>query len=365
VTEALQHTPLHARHVAAGARMVPFDGFEMPVMYSSILEEHRAVRSAAGLFDVSHMGELRLRGPDAAVLAQRVFTNDVAGMQDGQVRYGLLCLPGGGVVDDVTLFRVAERDWLFCVNASNIAADLAWLREVHAASGLRCEIHDESPGTALLALQGPAALEIAARALPGSGPAPRRWRFARVALGADAIWLSRTGYTGEDGYEIFAPAVRATELWDRLREAGGERLQPAGLGARDTLRTEMGYPLYGHELDRQTNPLEAGLERFVASEREFMGSEALAEVRRRGPARRLIGLVLSPGPVARPGAPIHTGAGSGVVTSGTFAPSVERSIAIGYVPARAACPGESAQVEIRGRRVDARITETPFYRRKR
>jgi aminomethyltransferase len=365
VSQPLQHTPLHARHVAAGARMVPFAGFEMPVLYSSILEEHRAVRSAAGVFDVSHMGELRLRGPDAAALAQRVFTNDVAGMQDGQVRYGLWCLPGGGVVDDVTLYRVAERDWLFCVNASNIAADLEWLREVHASSGLRVEIHDESDATALLALQGPAALDIAARALPGTGPAPRRWRFAQASLGADVICLSRTGYTGEDGYEIFAPAARAAELWDRLLETGGAALRPAGLGARDTLRTEMGYPLYGHELDRDTNPLEAGLERFVASDREFVGSEALAEVRRRGPSRRLVGLVLNPGPVARPGAPIHTREGDGIVTSGTFAPSVERSIAIGYVPARAARPGESAQVEIRGRRIDARITETPFYRRKR
>jgi aminomethyltransferase len=361
----LQHTPLHSRHVTAGARMVPFAGFDMPVMYSSILEEHRAVRGSAGLFDVSHMGELRLRGRDSAALAQRLFTNDVAGMQDGQVRYGLLLLPGGGAVDDVTLYRVGERDWLFCVNASNIAADLAWLREVHAGSGLQCEIADESEATALLAVQGPAALEISARALSVLGPPPRRWRFARARLGADEIWLSRTGYTGEDGYEILAPAARAGELWDRLREAGGERLVPAGLGARDTLRTEMAYPLYGHELDRETNPLEAGLERFVAFDRAFVGSETLAEVRRREPARRLVGLLLEPGPVARANAPIHTPEGAGRVTSGTYAPSVERSIAIGYVPARAARPGERVQVEIRGRRIEACITETPFYRRKR
>ena len=360
----LQHTPLHSRHVAAGARMVPFAGYDMPVMYTSILEEHRAVRSSAGLFDVSHMGEVRLRGRDAAALAQRLFTNDVAGMEDGQVRYGLLCLPEGGAVDDVTLYRTAERDWLFCINASNIAADLAWMREVHAASGLQCEIADESDATALLALQGPEARAIAAAALP-SGPAPRRWHFAPMRLGADEIQLSRTGYTGEDGYEIFAPAARAAELWDRLREAGGEGLVPAGLGARDTLRTEMGYPLYGHELDRQTNPIEAGLERFVAFERDFVGSAALAELRRSGPARRLVGLLLDAGPVARAGAAIHTEAGTGSVTSGTYAPSVERSIAIGYVPARAARAGGNVQVEIRGRRFDARITDTPFYRRKR
>ncbi|HXZ85448.1 MAG TPA: glycine cleavage system aminomethyltransferase GcvT [Myxococcota bacterium] len=364
MTEALAHTPLHSRHLAAGARMVPFAGFDMPVLYGSILEEHRAVRRSAGLFDVSHMGEVRLRGRDAAALAQRLFTNDVAGMQDGQVRYGLFCLESGGVVDDVTLYRVGADDWLFCVNASNIAGDLAWLRLVHARSDLDCAIEDQSERTALLAIQGPAALEIAAAALPGSGPAPRRWRFARVALGSGELWLSRTGYTGEDGYEIFAPAAQAGELWDRLREAGGERLALAGLGARDTLRTEMGYPLYGHELDRDTNPHEAGLERFVAFERDFVGSAALAALRRSGPARRLVGLLLEAGPVARPGAPIRTAEGDGRVTSGTFAPSVERSIAIGYVPARAARAGERVQVEIRGRRIDARITEFPFYRKR-
>jgi aminomethyltransferase len=361
----LQQTPLHGRHVAAGARMVPFAGFDMPVVYTSILEEHRAVRSAAGLFDVSHMGELRLRGRDAAALAQRLFTNDVGGMEDGQVRYGMLCLPDGGAVDDVTLYRVGPEDWLFCVNASNVASDLEWMREVHTHSGLQCEVSDESAATALLAIQGPAALGITARALPGSGAAPRRWHFHRVSLGAHEIWLSRTGYTGEDGYEIFLPAARAGELWDRLLEAGAGQLVPAGLGARDTLRTEMGYPLYGHELDRQTNPIEAGLERFVALERTFVGRDALADVQRRGPERRLVGLLPEGGPVARSGADIHTSAGTGRVTSGTWAPSVERSIAIGYVPARAARAGERVQVEIRGRRVDARITETPFYRRKR
>jgi len=365
MSAALRQTPLHARHVAAGARMVPFAGFDMPVMYSSILEEHRAVRSRAGLFDVSHMGEVRLVGPDAATLAQRLFTNDVAGMEDGQVRYGLLCLPDGGVVDDVTLYRIGPDEWLFCINASNIATDLAWLREVHAASGLRCEIRDESDATALLAIQGPAALAIAARALPPGAPRPGRWRFARIRLDADELWLSRTGYTGEDGYEIFLPGVRALQLWDRLFEVGGTELCAAGLGARDTLRTEMAYPLYGHELDRTTNPLEAGLERFVAAERAFVGSDALAAIRQQGPARRLVGLLLDAGPVARAGAPIHTAAGSGTVTSGTFAPSIERSIAIGYVPARAAGVEQRAQVEIRGRRIDARITETPFYRRKR
>jgi len=345
--------------------MVPFAGFDMPVMYASILEEHRAVRRSAGLFDVSHMGELRLVGPDAAALAQRLFTNDVSGMQDGQVRYGLLCLPDGGAVDDVTLYRIEAREWLFCVNASNITSDLDWMREIHSHSNLACEIRDESEATALLALQGPAALAIARRALPETGAAPRRWHFSRERWAEDEIWLSRTGYTGEDGYEIFLPAERAGELWDRLRETGADELALAGLGARDTLRTEMGYPLYGHELDRQTNPLEAGLERFVAPERKFIGSTALAEIRRLGPVRRLVGLVLESGPVARPGAPILTPAGEGIVTSGTFAPSVERSIAIGYVPARAARPGELVQVQIRGRRVDARITGTPFYRRKR
>ena len=359
-----QRTPLHARHREAGARMMPFAGFEMPVSYSSIVAEHRAVRASAGIFDVSHMGEIRLRGAAAGELAQRLFSNDVSGMEPGRVRYGLLCLPDGGVVDDVTLYRVSDSELFFCVNASNIAGDLAWMREVRDESGLDCELIDESSGTALLAVQGPDARAIVASLRPADADAPRRWRFVAGEVSGVEVQLSRTGYSGEDGYEIYAPAERAAELWDRLIEAGAGRLAPAGLGARDTLRTEMGFPLYGHELDRRTTPLEAGLERFLALDREFIGREALTAQAESGPDRRLVGLLMEGRAVAREGYPIHTSAGTGSVTSGTFGPSIERSIALGYVPAEESASGTRVEIEVRGRRVAGQVTGIPFYRRK-
>jgi aminomethyltransferase len=367
VTEAgapLARTPLWSRHHDAGAKLVPFAGWEMPVSYSSILDEHRAVRSSAGLFDVSHMGEIRLRGPGALELAQTLFTNDVAGAELGRVRYGLLCLESGGVVDDVTLYRTGQSDVLLCVNASNIAADRDWIREVHARTRSRCEIVDESDATALLAIQGPAALEIVAKLLPAGFVRPRIWHFAETRLGSIAVMLSRTGYTGEDGYEIFVDAAHAGALWDLLRESAGARLTPAGLGARDTLRTEAALPLYGHELDREHDPIEAGLERFVAFGKGFTGEAALRRRADGGLARRLVGLVLEGRQVARPGFRIASARGDGVVTSGTFAPTVDRSIALGYAPAGLTA-GERLHVEIRGKLLPCEVVATPFYRRKR
>ncbi len=359
----LRRTPLWSRHVEAGARMVAFAGFDMPVVYASIKDEHRAVRTRAGLFDVSHMGEVRLRGPAALELGQRLFTNDVAGTGIGRVRYGLLCVENGGVVDDITLYRAGERELLLCINASNIAADLAWLREVHAKSRLDCEILDESDATGLLALQGPEAPAIVARLAPAGMKAPKRWHFAHAEIAGIPVLLSRTGYTGEDGYEIFAPAARTGALWDALREAGGDALALAGLGARDTLRTEMAYPLYGHELDLEHDPIEAGLERFVAFGRGFIGETALrSHVARGGPSRTLVGLVLEGRQVARPGFRIETPDGDGVVTSGTFGPSVDGAIALGYVPAKFAA-GANLHVEIRGKRVACKVVSTPFYKR--
>ena len=362
--ELLRRTPLYARHREAGAQIAPFAGFEMPVRYGSILEEHRAVRSSAGLFDVSHMGEIRLRGPGASKLAQRVFTNDVCRMTVGRVRYGLLCAEDGGVVDDATLYRVAEDELLFCVNAATTQADLEWILEARRRSGLACEVIDESPATALLAVQGPRAVDIVGRLLDDREPTPRRWRFRAVSIAGVPAQLSRTGYTGEDGYEIYLPNERAVELWDALLRAGGPALRPIGLGARDTLRTEQAYPLYGHELDRSRNPLEAGLERFVAFGKGFIGEAALERARRDGPAQRLVGLLLDSRRVARPGCPIVGDEAVGTITSGTFAPSIERSIAIGYVPARCAIPGVQLQIEIRGQLVPCEVTETPFYVRK-
>jgi aminomethyltransferase len=345
--------------------MVDFAGWDLPVLYTGVLDEHRAVRERAGLFDVSHMGELRLLGSGALAFAQRTFTNDALGMSDGQVRYGLVCRPDGGVIDDVTLYRRSERDLFLCVNASNTANVRAWLEQALAQERPACELRDESDATALLAVQGPEARALVHRLCRDAEPRVGRWRFEERLLAGIPVVLSRTGYTGEDGYEIYAPADRAASLWDALREAAGDALALAGLGARDTLRTEMGYPLYGHELDLEHDPLEAGLERFVAFGRGFIGEDALARRRVAGPERRLVGLLLEGRQAARPGAPILDDAPVGVVTSGTFAPTVERAIAIGYVPARCARPGTRLAVEVRGRRLPCEVTRTPFLHRKR
>jgi aminomethyltransferase len=318
------------------------------------------VRSSAGIFDVSHMGEIRLRGRDAERLAQRLFTNDVAGTPHGGVRYGFLCAEDGGVVDDVTLYRIGPAELLFCVNAATASADLEWIRSVAARGRFDCEVIDESDATALLAVQGPEARAHVHRLL-ADAPRPGRWKFAAARFAGAEIWLSRTGYTGEDGYEIFLPNACAEPLWDALCAAG---VRPIGLAARDTLRTEMGYSLYGHELDPSTNPLEAGLERFVALGRGFIGEEALLEIQKRGPARRIIGLLLEGRVVARPGTPILRDGPIGTVTSGTFGPSIERSIAIGYVPAELASAGNRLAVEIRGREVACEVAQLPFFHRK-
>ena len=356
-----RRTPLFEHHARAGARLVPFAGWQMPVLYTSIVAEHLAVRGAAGLFDVSHMGEIRLRGPDAVALAQRLFSNDVAGTGPGRVRYGVLCREDGGVIDDVTLYRVADDELLFCVNAANTTADLAWFQRIRQESGLDCELSDESDQTALLAIQGPRALAIAQRVVEDDEPPPRRWRFREARAAGAPVWLSRTGYTGEDGYEIYAPAERAGALWEALLTAGAGELVPAGLGARDTLRTEMAYPLYGHELDLAHDPLEAGLERFLAFGAGFIGEETLKAARERGPERRLVGLRVEGRAVPRSGYAICDGTQIGVVTSGTFSPSVERSIAIGYVPAAYAEPGKRVYVDVRGRAIPGRVAPTPFY----
>ncbi len=360
----LARTPLHAWHVEAGARMVPFAGFEMPLVYSSILEEHRHVRARVGLFDVSHMGELRLSGPDAARLAQRVFSNRVDTLKPGGVRYGVFCTPEGGVIDDATLYCIGPEEYLFCVNAATAADDFAWFTKVHGELAASCALRDETARTALIAIQGPEACEIAHRVLGAKGPRPRRWRFAETSFQGAPLLLSRTGYTGEDGYEIYLPAEQALSLWSALIDASRGAAHPIGLAARDTLRTEMAYSLYGHELDRSIDPLKADLARFVSFGTGFIGEEALMRVRDSGPEQRRVGLILAGRQVARPGTAILAEQIIGQVTSGTFGPSIERSIAIGYVPAQYAAPGTQLGVEIRGRRIPCEVTETPFYSRK-
>ena len=359
----LRRTPLAETHRRLGARMVEFAGFEMPVQYRSILEEHAAVRERAGLFDVSHMGQIHLRGPQAVAAAERLVSCPVASLRPGRVRYGLLCNEAGGVVDDVTVYRLAEDALFFCVNAANLEKDARWIGD--HAGGARVE--DRSDATGLLALQGPASLAVLERAGGPSMASLRRFRFVEGAVAGVPTLISRTGYTGSDGFELYCAADDAVALWDALLEAGrGAGLVPVGLGARDTLRLEAALPLYGHELDDDTTPLEAGLDRFVDLDGgSFLGVEALRRQRAAGVARRLVGFELEERGVARAGyALLHGGAEVGRVTSGAPSPTLGKSIGLGYVPAALAPVGTQLGVRIRDQEVRARVVPTPFVGRR-
>lgn len=342
--------------------MVEFAGWEMPLRYSGVIEEHNAVRERAGLFDISHMGEIEVRGGCALDACQRVTTNDVRRLQDGEAQYTLLCRPNGGVVDDVILYRFSARRLLFCVNAANRKAVAAWLEE-HAGDA---ETLDRSDEYAQLALQGPRATTVLGRLTALALDRVRPFAFLEGPVaGQDAV-VARTGYTGEDGWEIYCEPPKATSLWQALLEAGrGDGLVPAGLGARDTLRLEAALPLYGHELSPATTPLEAGLERFVRLDKgEFIGRTALEQQRRSGVVRRLVGLTaLDPG-IPRQGYPLeHEGRVVGEVTSGTKSPTLGKAIALGYVTPNLTEPGTRLGVRIRNRIVMAEVVPTPFYRR--
>lgn len=360
----LQRTPLYEQHRARGAKLVEFGGWEMPVSYRGILEEHRAVRTAAGLFDVSHMGEIEIIGPHAMATCQRLTTNDVRRMANGHVQYTLLCREDGGVVDDVTLYRLEDQRWFFCVNAGNIAKDLAWIIE---NSG-EATVVDRSEATGLVALQGPAAARILATLTPLALDRLKSFRFTRTEVAGIPALVSRTGYTGEDGFELYVDAPRTPEIWDALLTAGvPEGLEPVGLGARDTLRLEAALPLYGHELDDHTSPLAAGLQRFVKLDGEdFIGRSALLHEKEEGAPRRLVGLAIRGTGIARQGyAVTFEGAPVGIVTSGTLSPTLGSAVALAYVSAPLATPGMLLNVEVRGRAVPAEVVLTPFYRRPR
>lgn len=357
----LKRTPLFDAHRARGGRMVPFAGFEMPVHYGSILEEHAAVREAAGLFDVSHMGEIFLTGPGAVASGEWLVSCPVDSLASGRVRYGLVCNEGGGVVDDVTVYRLAEDRLFLCVNASNIEKDYRWIVR-HARPDTRVE--DRSDHFGLLALQGPASATILARLCPLQTAAMKRFRFEETVVAGATGWVSRTGYTGSDGFEIYVAASALGGVFDALLEAGQPLgLRPCGLGARDTLRLEAALPLYGHELDDTTSPLEAGLGRFVKRARGgFVGAEAIERRADAGAARHLAGFVVEGRGFARATYPIlHGGAQVGVVTSGGPSPTLGKSIGLGYVPPALAAPGTRIEIGVRDRAVPARIVETPFW----
>src|SRR5262245_52940957 len=359
----LKRALLYDLHVKSGARMVPFGGWEMPVQYTSILEEHRAVRIAVGLFDVSHMGEFEVEGPQAVAALQRLTTNDPAALAVGQVQYSLLCYPDGGIVDDLTLYRLGTERFMMTVNAANIDKDWAWVTEqTTMLRGARWR--NISSDTGLIAVQGPRAEALVGRLSDADVTGLGYYRYMKGTVGGVPALISRTGYTGEDGFELYVAAADTPRLWQRLRDAGeADGVRPIGLGARDTLRLEMRYALYGNDIDQTTNPVEAGLNWVVKPAKgEFIGRPVVERVRAEGPKRRLVGLEMGDRAIARHGyAVIKDGQSVGVVTSGSWGPSVERSIALAYVPAGLAAVGTELGVEIRGEARPARVVKTPFH----
>jgi aminomethyltransferase len=359
----MKRTPLFSAHRRAGAKMVEFAGWEMPVQYQGVIDEHRAVRRSAGLFDVSHMGEIEVRGSGAVEFCQRLTANDVSRMHVGQAQYNLLLNERGGVIDDVIFYRLQENIFFVCVNASNSDKDFAWLR-AHATGAV--EVENVSEKYAQLALQGPRAEKILQPLTAVCLGSLKSFYFAFADVASVRCLAARTGYTGEDGFELYCDAEHAPRLWAAVLEAGApEGLVPVGLGARDTLRLEKAFPLYGHELDDTTTPLEAGLEWVTKfSKPDFLGRHVLLQQKERGVERKLVGLeMIEPG-IARGGYPVFKNAAEiGRVTSGTRSPSLNKSIALAYVGTAHAGLGEVVDVEVRGRKVSAKIVSLPFYRR--
>ena len=356
----LKRTPLHAGHVAAGARMVPFGGWDMPVQYTGILDEHRTVRGAVGLFDVSHMGEFECNGPTALAALQSVTTNDVAALEIGQVQYSVFCSPNGTIVDDLTVYRLATDRYMLTVNASNIDKDYAWV--THHAKAARWRNVSEQTG--LIAVQGPKAEALVGRLADQDVTKIGYYRFARGAVAGVATLISRTGYTGEDGFELYLPWNDTERVWTALLGAGKSvDAAPIGLGARDTLRLEMRYALYGNDIDATTNPLEAGLGWVVKPAKgDFVGRDALEKIRAEGVRRRLIGIEMVDKAIARHGYPVRKdGREVGIVTSGSYGPSVDKYIAMAYVEAALAAVGTALAVEVRGQAKAARVAKTPFH----
>ena len=360
-------TPLLERHRALGARIVEFAGWLMPVQYAGIMDEHRAVRERAGLFDLCHMGELFVEGPEAGAALARALVTDPPALAVGRAHYSMICAPDGGIIDDLIVYRPAEDRFLVVANASNTAAvsdELA--SRIH---GFRAVLDDRALATALVAVQGPASAAILEPLTTVDLAALRYYAIAEGEVAGIPALVARTGYTGEDGFEVFVETGQAGALWDALHEAGRPHgLVPVGLGARDTLRLEAGMPLYGNELDRATTPFDAGLGRVVALERDtdFVGRAALVAAREAGPRRMLVGLVVRGRGIARHGYAVYAGERrSGVVTSGTMSPTLGLPIAMASVAPADAAPGTILEVEIREARAAAEVVPLPFYRRPR
>jgi aminomethyltransferase len=365
VNDQLKRTPLFETHRASGARIVPFAGWEMPVQYAGVVEEHNAVRQNAGLFDVSHMGELWLRGAQALATVDRLVTNHAAALPVGKALYTCACNEQGTILDDLIIYRVGAEEVLVVCNAGNL--DKISAHFAKAAAG-HCELEDASASTALIALQGPRAPDVLGALAPSANlPALGRFQLARGRLADLDVLVARTGYTGEDGFELFVPNALAAQLWSRLIEAGKPfGLQPIGLGARDTLRLEAALRLYGNDIDETTDPWEAGLGWVVKLEgRDFLGRSALLARKQRGLLRKLVGLEMVGRGIARHGYPVVAPDGSalGVVTSGSPCPTLGKNLGLAYVPTAHSAVGTPLLVEIRGKQIEAKVVPLPFYKR--
>ena len=359
----LQRTPLYDCHLKASAKMVDFAGWEMPVIYSSVIEEHHAVRRAAGLFDVSHMGEIRVTGPGALEFLQDLTPNNVARLKPGRAHYSGLLTEDATYIDDILVYQLAEADYLLVVNASNIDKDFAWITSrPHPA----CTVENHSARYALLALQGPKAPAILAQHTEADLEGLRYYHFVEGRVCDEPCIVSRTGYTGELGFELYLPPEAAPKVWEALLASGTEEgLLPAGLGARDTLRLEAGMALYGHEIDSGTTPYEAGLGWVVKLKKgEFTGRSVLAEQKKEGPPRKLVGFEVRGRGIAREGHRVLLGGEAvGEVRSGTWSPTLEKAIGTVYLPAAQAEEGTELTIEVRKRKLEAAVVPMPFYRR--
>jgi aminomethyltransferase len=363
MSDTLRRTPLFELHQQLGGKIVPFAGYEMPVQYSTgILAEHQAVRTAAGMFDVSHMGELDVRGGDALGFLQYVTTNDVSKLDVGQAQYSAICDDDGGILDDCIIYRF-EDHYMVVVNASNVDKDRDWISRY--ADRFGTTVSDRSEETGLIALQGPKAQEILSRLTDHDLDAIRYYHFAEGNVdGVDAV-ISRTGYTGEDGFELYLPADRTAHVWTRLLEVGrADGLLPAGLGARDSLRLEMGYALYGNDMDQRRNPLEAGLGWITRLDKgDFIGRDAIAQSKEQGIREKLIGFVCQERGFPRHGYEVRiNGEPAGEVTSGIVSPMLQQGIGMCYVPAESAKPGTRVDIMVRDKAIPAELVRPPFYR---
>lgn len=362
----MKKTPLNQVHRDLGARMVDFGGWDMPVQYSGVIDEHQAVREAAGLFDVSHMGEVEVSGSNALAFIQYLTINDASKLADGQVQYSAMCYPEGGVVDDVTLYRFSESRYLFCVNASNTDKDFAWMEQVLAESAMTdVVLVNRSDEFAQIALQGPNAETILSGLTDVVLADLVYYHFCEGEVAGVKMIISRTGYTGEDGFELYLPASAAVEIWQQLMASGAQHgLLPIGLGARDTLRLEKGYALYGHELSKTISPLEAGLAWITKLDKDdFVGKAALVALKADGVPRRRVGLVMQERGIPREGYPIFVGDREvGVVTSGTMSPTLKIGVALALVAPDVAQAETELEVAIRNRRMVAKVARPPFVK---